>query len=124
LVTVLVVTVRAGTAAGLAAMCVVRVAVDVRRWVDVAFAAVLTGADSVALVSLATGAVSVVAGGETSAVGGGLVVVTGEGCVGWTSWASSGVEESARAAAIAGRALACAYFVALIIIKNNRAPGS
>jgi len=35
----------------------------------------------------------------------GSVVV---GCAWGTSWANSGVEESARAAAIAGRALVCA----------------
>jgi len=48
--------------------------------------------------------VSVVAG-AASVTGGGAVWVTGAGSVGWTSCANEGVEESARAAAIAGRAL-------------------
>jgi hypothetical protein len=46
-------------------------------WIADAVAGVLSGADSVALVSLFTGAVSVVAGGDVSI--GGVVVVTGGG---------------------------------------------
>jgi len=77
LVVVLVVTVRVGVAAGLVATRVVRVVVVVRLWIADAVAGVLSGADSVALVSLFTGAVSVVAGGDVST--GGVVVVTGGG---------------------------------------------
>jgi len=77
LVVVLVVTVRGGVAAGLVATRVVRVVVVVRLWIADAVAGVLSGADSVALVSLFTGAVSVVAGGDVSI--GGVVVVTGGG---------------------------------------------
>ena len=77
LVVVLVVTVRVGVAAGLVATRVVRVVVVVRLWIADAVAGVLSGADSVALVSLFTGAVSVVAGGDVSI--GGVVVVTGGG---------------------------------------------
>jgi hypothetical protein len=77
LVVVLVVTVRGGVAAGLVATRVVRVVVVVRLWIADAVAGVLSGADSVALVSLFTGAVSVVAGGDVST--GGVVVVTGGG---------------------------------------------
>ena len=77
LVVVLVVTVRVGVAAGLVATRVVRVVVVVRLWIADAVAGVLSGADSVTLVSLFTGAVSVVAGGDVST--GGVVVVTGGG---------------------------------------------
>ena len=77
LVVVLVVTVRGGVAAGLVATRVVRVVVVVRLWIADAVAGVLSGADSVTLVSLFTGAVSVVAGGDVST--GGVVVVTGGG---------------------------------------------
>jgi hypothetical protein len=77
LVAVLVVTVRLGVAAGRVATRVARLVVVVRLWVVVAFVGVLTGAGSVTLVSLATGAVSVVAGGVAST--GGLAVVAGGG---------------------------------------------
>ena len=114
LVTVLVVAVRMGAGAGLAATRADLVEV---RLCVVVFATVGAGADSVALVSLAVGVVSAVVGGVASTVGGGLVVVVvvADG-VGWTSCARRGVEESARAAAIAGRALVRAYRVVVVII--------
>ena len=71
LVAVLVVAVRRGAAAGLAATWAVRVDL---LWV-VVFATVDAGASSVALVSLAAGVLSVAAGAVMSTVGGGLVVV-------------------------------------------------
>jgi hypothetical protein len=74
------------------------------------------GAATVVPLSVTIGAVSSVVGGAVGAGAG-----TGSGGTGWASWASSGVEESARAAAIAGRALvrAC-WMVFLIIGKNGR----
>jgi hypothetical protein len=59
------------------------------------------GSVVVAVLSVAGGVVSVVTGAGSMVVAGGGSTVTG--CA---SWARSGVEESARAAAIAGRALA------------------
>ena len=55
---------------------------------------------TVALGSGATGVASVTGGAASVAGAGWVSVVTG-----WVAWANKGVEESARAAAIAGRAL-------------------
>ena len=93
---VLVVAARAVDGAGLAAAVRV-VCVTVR----VLTVAVLAGVSAATGVSTLVSAVTE----EVSAVTGGAVVVTGTGSVGCTSCASEGVEESARAAAIAGRAL-------------------
>ena len=62
--------------------------------------AVVESVAGAALVSGATGVASVTGGGAGCVTTGAGSVVTG--CV---AWASKGVEESARAAAIAGRAL-------------------
>jgi hypothetical protein len=61
--------------------------------------------------------------GVASVTGGGFAVVTGAGSVGGTAWAHNGVEESASAAAIAGRAPASLNWVVLVIIQNNRGRG-
>jgi len=94
--------VTARLAAGFAA--VVRTArVDL---VGAGAASVVVSVTGVAVDEFVTGAVSVVGAGSV-VVGGAVVsVVTGWDC--GTSWASAVVEVSARAAAIAGRALVCA----------------
>ena len=100
--TVWLVTLVAGAGAGLAvATCVVRWAV--RVVVVVLAASAAAGATVLLSVAEVVGSSGTVVDVE---VEGALVagsVVTG--CAWGTSWASSGVEESARAAAIAGRAL-------------------
>jgi hypothetical protein len=95
------------------------------RAVCVAGAArVATVGELVALVS-AAGVLVSVAGAVcwTGAVGAGVVVdVVAAGSVvvlGVTCCANSGVEESARAAAIAGRALVRIWAVLFLIIRNN-----
>jgi hypothetical protein len=92
-------------------------------------AAVVDGA-GVAVVSGAV-LVSVVDGAVASGVGAGAgvgvgVAAGGAGSVvtGWACCAASGVDESARAAAIAGRALACAYLFAFLIMGENRHLGA
>ena len=86
--------------AGLAAVCVARI---VRVTVLVVFVATglasVAGSSVVVVVSVVTGAVSGAAGSAVVAGGGSAVT-------GWASWADKGVEESTRAAAIAGRVLA------------------
>jgi hypothetical protein len=98
-----VVTVRAGVAAGLVAV------VRVERLVVVIVA--MGAASGVVAAVSAAGVLDSVVVDVASMVGGGSGVVVGTGsitgCVcGTASWAKLGVEESARAAAIAGRALA------------------
>ena len=80
--------------------------------------AVVESVAGAALVSGATGVASVTGGGAGCVTTGAGSVVTG--CV---AWASKGVDESARAAAIAGRALVRAKCMVLIIIRDNRALG-
>jgi hypothetical protein len=96
------VTARVGVAAGLAAV------VRVER---LAVVVVATGAASGVVAVSVVGVLDSVVVGAASVVGGGSGVVAGAGSVtgcvcGTASWAKLGVEESARAAAIAGRALA------------------
>jgi hypothetical protein len=121
-----VVTGRLGAGAGLAAAVWV-VRVTVRALAVVALAGFDTGAASVVVVL-----VSVVAVGAASVTGG---VATGGVCatgsvgvdVVGTSWASRGVEESAMAAAIAGRTLVRALSMRLVVImmeKTTHAPSS
>ena len=118
-----VVTVRLAVVAGFGAPgLAVRTIRTVLAFVVVADDAEASGV-TVALGSGVTGGVSVVVTGEASAAGGGLGVATGAGSVGCTAWASKGVEESARAAAIAGRARVRASCWVLVIIKDNRACG-
>ena len=88
-----------------AAMWVARVTVR-------AFTVVVAGAGEASLVvasavvSGAADVVSATAGGASTLTGDGAVVVeTGAGSVGCVACASNGVDESARAAAIAGSAL-------------------
>jgi len=83
-------TARVGAAVDAARVSVVSVAVDVS----------VAGGASVEAAGSVEGAGSVVVGGVL------VSVVTGWDC--GTSWASAVVEVSARAAAIAGRALVCA----------------
>jgi hypothetical protein len=129
-VTVLVATCVGVTGAGAA----VRVTCRVVRATCVAGAllvVVVVDVDVVVLVSVAGAVVStVVAFGSTLVVGAVgvvcvagavLVVAVGSGVVlGVTCCASSGVEESARAAAIAGRALALSWMLFLIMRDNAR----
>jgi hypothetical protein len=105
---------------GAAAVTVrVRLAVVVARAVLVVgvtiVVSVVGGATSIVGAGVAVTDGSLVAGGD---VAGGAVV----GCAG-ASCARPWVEESARAAAIAGRALVNAYWCAFLIIRNNRVPG-
>jgi hypothetical protein len=89
--------VRVGTGADFAVICVVRLTVLV---VVSAVAAASGVSETVAVGSAATGGASTVGAGVGVATGAGSV---GTGCA---SCARTGVEQSARAAAIAGRALA------------------
>jgi hypothetical protein len=81
---------------------------------------------SVALLSTAGGD-ACVAGAVSSGVdvagavcvAGGVVVVVGSVGTGWTCCAKAVVDESARAAAIAGRALARAYQFAFLIVEQQ-----
>jgi hypothetical protein len=86
---------------------------------------VLVSAAGKVLVSIVVGAA---VSGVGDGMGAGVGVTTGAGSVvtGLACWAAIGVDESARAAAIAGRALVRAYFCAfLIMVKNThaRTPG-
>jgi len=102
-----VVTVRVATVAGFAT-AVRAIRVTVRVCAGLAWrVVVVVDTDVVVLVSLVAGGVSGVTGGA-STVGGGLWVVTGAGSVGCVCCPIAGVEESATAAAIAGRALVSA----------------
>ena len=124
-VAVRVVTVRLAVVAGFgAATLAVRTVRTVLVFVVVVADDAEASRVTVALGSGVTGGVSVVVTGEASTAGGGLGVATGAGSVGCTAWASKGVEESARAAAIAGRARVRASCWVLVIIKDNHACGS
>ena len=76
---------------------------------------------SVVLASGVAGVASVTGGGTGAGAGCGVTVVVGWVVTGCAVCAAKEVEESARAAAIAGSALANAWFVDLIIIRINRA---
>ena len=106
----------AGAGAGLAAAtCVVCLTVCV----TVLVAGALVSAVGKLLVSTVDGAAC-----SGTGVGDGAGVGVAEGAVsvvtGCASWAASGVDESARAAAIAGRALARKYLFAFLMMKENR----
>ena len=58
--------------------------------------------------------------GAVSTTGGGAMLIGSGSAVGWTSCDQAGVEESARTAAIAGRALACAYVFVFHIMPHKR----
>ena len=112
------VVVRTGAGAGFAVAWTVCLTVFVLAVVvDGAVVEVVSGA----------GLVSVVDGAVASGVGAGAGVgvgvaagAVGSVVTGWACCATSGVDESARAAAIAGRALACAYLFAFLIMGENR----
>jgi hypothetical protein len=82
------------------------------RFVAVVVGVAVSAAGS-ELVSIVAGAVSVVGAGV------GVTVVDGSVVTGCVCCAPSGVDESARAAAIADRALVDAYFVAFLIMLEN-----
>jgi hypothetical protein len=109
--------------AGAGTLAVVRIVRTVRVLVVVALGddAVVVVCAAVVLESLAAGGGFAAVAGGASTGGGAVGVVTGAGSVGCVAWASKGVEESARAAAIAGRALDRAYRVLLIIMNHNNA---
>lgn len=67
-------------------------------------------------VEVATPLSEFVGAGDVSKATGGAAEMSGTGCA---CWARAGVERSARAAAIAGRALVCAYCVAFTIMPIN-----
>ncbi len=109
--------------AGLAgAVCVTCLTVLEVRLADVVAAVPVSDGAEVESVTAGAGAVESAAGGVEVAAGG--VVVAAGGAVsdgtGWVCCASSGVEESARAAAIAGRALARRCRRLFLIMGNNR----
>lgn len=113
-----VVTVRTGAGTGFAAATCILPVVE-RRCVDVVLVAVAPASDTLAALSAATGEASVVVGG-VEVTAGGAVIVGGEPVsAGWVAWASKGVEESARAAAIAGRALVRALSKLVVIMHDQ-----
>jgi len=74
------------------------------------------------LVSTVDGAVS--GAGVGVGAGAGVTAVDGSVVTGCVCCASNGVDESAKAAAIAGRALVRASFVAFLIMRKNRYAGT
>jgi hypothetical protein len=79
-------------------------------WAEVASGAGLAGSATAG--STVTGSLWIVGAGALTVGAGSLVV-------GWTSCDQAGVEESARAAAIAGRALDCACILVFHIMKKQ-----